>query len=125
MHEIIKKINQDPYANHLGIKPEEVKQGYARCSVQINDSLLNADGIPHGGFIFSLADVAFSAAAWSINMSVAINISGNFFKPAKNGDILISEAKLVRSTKKFGNFDIHIKKGDDLIASFNGTAFKI
>ncbi len=125
MHEIIKKINNDPYAKLLGIKPEEVKHGYARCSVQITGSMLNSDGIPHGGLIFSLADVAFSAAAWSIDMSVAINISGNFFKPAKTGDILFSEAKLVRATRKFGNFDIHVKNCEDLIASFNGTAFKI
>ena len=126
MNKIIKKINQDPYVNYLGIKPEEVMPGYARCSIHITSNMLNADGIPHGGLIFSLADVAFSAAAWSIHMpSVAINISGNFFKPSKVGDLLISEAKLDRSTKKFGNFDIYVKKNDSLIASFNGTAFKI
>ena len=126
MNKIINKIKQDPYANYLGIKPEEVTPGYARCSIHITNNMLNFAGIPHGGLIFSLADVAFSAAACSIYMpSVGIHISGNFFKPAKVGDILISEAKLVRSTRKFGNFDIHVKKDDDFLASFNGTAFKI
>ncbi len=125
MLEIIDKINQDPYAKRLGIKPEEVRWGYAKCSVHITCDMLNSDGISHGGLIFSLADVAFSAASWSIRMSVAINISGSFFKPAKSGDILIAEAKLVRATKQFGNFNIEVKKGEDLMAAFNGTAFKV
>ena len=126
MKEILEKIRNDPYARFIGVNVEQVERGYARCSVEITESMLNFDGNPHGGLLFSLADVAFSGAATSVHMPVtALNISGNFYGVSKTGSKLVAEAKLKNESRRFSYFDIEVKEGQKLIASFTGTAYNI
>lgn len=126
MNEILDKLTSDPYANFLGITPEEVSRGYARCSIVVDKKHLNFGGFPHGGMLFSLADVAFSGAAASIHMpTTALSVTTNFCGAAKVDSKLIAEAKLKSETRKFCYFDIEVKSESKLIASFNGTAYKI
>lgn len=126
MNEILEKIKNDPFANHLGVVPEEVTKGYARCSIEISENHLNFGGFPHGGLIFSLADVAFSGATASVHMpTTALSVTTNFCGTAKVGSKLIAEAKLKNESRKFSYFDIEVRCEDKLIASFNGTGYKI
>lgn len=126
MNEILEKIRNDPYAQFLGVNVEQVEKGYARCSIEITEHMLNFDGNPHGGLLFSLADVAFSSAATSVHMPVtALNISCNFYSVSKKGSKLVAEAKLKNESRRFSYFDIEVKEGNKLIASFTGTAYKI
>ena len=126
MKEILEKLKNDPYANLLGINPEEVSKGYARCFIDVAEKHLNFGGFPHGGMLFSLADVAFSGAAASVHMpTTALSVTTNFCGTAKVGSKLIAEAKLKSEFRKFCYFDIEVKTDTKLIASFNGTAYKI
>ncbi len=126
MTNILTKLQSDPYANLLGVEIDEVTNGYAKCSLVIKESMLNFGGFPHGGMIFSLADVAFSGAACSLHQaSTALNINGNFSGTSKVGNRIVAEAKLTNESRKFSYFTIEVKDGEKLIASFNGTAYKI
>ena len=62
MKELIEKLKKDPFAGLLNINIDRVEKGYALCSTVVTDTMLNFLGLLHGGLIFSLADVAFSAA---------------------------------------------------------------
>ena len=54
----------DRYATEAtGVKIDEVREGYARCSLMLTPLHRNAMGAVMGGVIFTLADLAFAVAA--------------------------------------------------------------
>jgi acyl-CoA thioesterase len=125
MNDLFHKVKADPYANFLGINIDKLEKGYSLCSVVITEAMLNFVGLVHGGLIFSLADVAFSAASNSDHSpSYALDVSGSFLKSADVGDSIIAEARLVHTTKRTGLYRMEVKKNGELIATFNGTVFR-
>ncbi|HOO72945.1 MAG TPA: hotdog fold thioesterase [Spirochaetota bacterium] len=125
MDELLQKIQADPYANLLAITIEKLDKGYALCSVTITEDMLNFVGLVHGGLVFSLADVSFSAASNSdYHPSYALDVSGSFLRSASVGDRLTSEASLVHTTRRTGVYRMDVKKNGELIATFNGTVFR-
>jgi acyl-CoA thioesterase len=126
MKEFLEKAKKDPYANFLGIRIDEAKRGYAVCSVVVREEMLNFNGLLHGGFVFSLADFAFSVASNSDHMpSFALDISGSFLKTAAVGDNVIAEARLIHGTRRTGLYRMEVFKNRELIATFNGTVFRL
>ncbi|MDP3623948.1 MAG: hotdog fold thioesterase, partial [Methanobacteriaceae archaeon] len=76
MEQIKKYFQKDKFAKFNGIKILEIKKGWAKVKMDITENHFNGVGIVHGGAIFSLADMAFAAAANSHgNVSVGINAS--------------------------------------------------
>jgi acyl-CoA thioesterase len=125
MDEFLNTVRNDPWANFLGVNIEKVEKGYACCSVVIREEMLNFLGAVHGALIFSLADVAFSAAANSdYSPSLALDVSGSFLKGAAVGDTLTAEARLLNTTKRTGLYRMDVSKNGELIATFNGTVFR-
>ncbi len=115
----------DPYVKFLGIDIEKVEKDYALCSAVITENMFNFLGAVHGGFIFSLADAAFSLASNSVHpASFALDVSGSFLKTAKTGDKVSAEAKLIHTTKRTGVYKMEVFNGKELIAVFNGTVFR-
>ncbi|MCO1335655.1 PaaI family thioesterase [Microbulbifer sp. OS29] len=51
---------QPPFNDHLGIKIEEWQDGRVLISAIVQPEHLNSHGVPHGGFITTLIDVAGS-----------------------------------------------------------------
>ena len=125
MEELHARLREDPYANYLGIEVDRLDKGYALCSLTVTEQMINFLGLLHGGLVFSLADVAFSAASNSdYSPSYALDVSGSFLRSAKVGDRLISEAKLVHTTRRTGIYRMEVRNGDELVALFNGTVFR-
>jgi acyl-CoA thioesterase len=56
------RIQGDPWGGSLGVRYLELRRGYCRLSLKLQAHMVNFQGYPHGGVIFSLADVAFAAA---------------------------------------------------------------
>ncbi len=125
MVELHERMQSDPWANFLGVTIEKMEKGYACCSVVVRAEMLNFLGAVHGALIFSLADVAFSAAANSDYFpSLALDVSGSFLKGAAVGDTLTAEARLLNTTKRTGLYRMDVSKNGELIATFNGTVFR-
>lgn len=123
--DIADKVRREPYADSLGIRVDAVKEGCATCSVTVTGDMLNFLGVVHGGLIFSLADVAFSAASNSDHFpSYALDVSGSFLRAPQIGDVVVAEARRVHTTKRTGVYRIEVTSGDKLIATFNGTVFR-
>jgi acyl-CoA thioesterase len=115
----------DYFAEALGMKVLEVKDGYAKVSMQIKKIHTNALGFTHGGAIFSLADYAFAQACnFGDNVAVAVQVSINFLKPSVEGDTLTVEAKRVSDGKTMGLYQVTVSKDDKTVALFTGLAFK-
>lgn len=113
LQEVKDFFKNDLYATKLsGIKIEEVKDDYCKCSMKITDDHKNAAGGVMGGAIFTLADFC---SAVSVNkkgaLAVAAQSSICFLNGAK-GDTLIAENSLQKNGKRM-NFNL-IKIYDNL-----------
>ncbi len=116
----------DPFRELLGIKVIEIREGFARMTMQISKKHLNFMGSTHGGAIFALADSAFAEAVnFGENKAVAVQVSINYLKPSVEGDTLTAEASVVSQGKTFSLCSISVTKGDKPIALFTGLAYRI
>jgi acyl-CoA thioesterase len=115
----------DHYAEALGIKLLEAKDGYAKVQMKVEKIHTNALGFTHGGAIFSLADYAFAHACnYGDNVAVAVQVSINFLKPSVEGDVLTAEATRVSDGKAMGLYNVSVCNQTKQIAVFSGLAFK-
>lgn len=116
---------KDKFAHMLGIELDDVKEGWAKTSLRIRPDHLNGLGTVHGGVMFTLADIAFIAAASSRgSVTVSINNTIAYAKPPK-GDIIYAECQEITSTNKLGTYNVNITDATgETIAVFQGTVFK-
>ena len=56
-------FKNDRFAMEAGIKLTEVRPGYAKAELKVNEHHLNAGNVVQGGALFTLADLAIAAAA--------------------------------------------------------------
>ena len=62
---------KDRFASAAGVELLEIKEGYARARMLVQPKHLNGGGVCQGGAIFTLADLAFAAAASALAPHVA------------------------------------------------------
>jgi acyl-CoA thioesterase len=124
--QLMLKFRQNPYAELLGIELLEVRSGYSRVSMLIRDDMVNFNGIPHGGAIFSLADEAFGAASNSHGqVAVALNIEISYLKMVEVGAELIAEATEEHLGNRTALYHITVSNDEgELIASCHGTVYR-
>ncbi|MEM4700096.1 MAG: hydroxyphenylacetyl-CoA thioesterase PaaI [Candidatus Nezhaarchaeales archaeon] len=123
---LFEKFRGDPYCKKLGIELVELRRGYSRVRMRVNDDMLNFHGVAHGGLILSLADAAFAAASNSHNrVAVALNISINYRRPVAAGEELEAEAieeSLGRTTALY-KMVVRNSKGE-LVAVCQGLVYR-
>ena len=116
----------DHFRELLGIKVLELRDGYARMSLEVTKEHLNIAGFTHGGLLFSLADCAFAEAInFGDKQAMAIQVSINYLRPTSEGDVLIAEATTVSDGKTLALCSVIVKKGEKDVALFSGLAYKI
>jgi hypothetical protein len=57
------ELQQEPWARALGVEYLALAPGYSRVALDLAPHMLNHQGAPHGGVVFSLADIALGAAS--------------------------------------------------------------
>jgi len=124
-HNTTQFINKDAFAKSIGIKLLEVSKGYARAELTINPTHLNGLQTVHGGVIFTLADLAFAAAANSHDCpAMAININISYMKAVSEGT-LIAEAIELSKSNKLATYNVIVTSdAGDHIAHFHGMAYR-
>lgn len=118
---------RDRAANALGIRIDEVRQGYARLSMPVRGDMVNGHHICHGGLIFSLADTAFAYACNSYNKNtVASACNIDFLAPGREGDTLSAEAIEMSASGRTGVYDVTVRdSAGKAIALFRGKSYRI
>jgi len=116
----------DIFAIHCDIHVLEVSPGEATARMVVQDKHLNGLKLAHGGAIFALADLAFAAAANSRDhVAVGINATISYIRPAGMGDILYARAREIFSNRTLSGYTVDVEnQAGDLIATFQGTAYK-
>lgn len=109
----------------LGIKLVECRPGYGKAVMPLDERQLNAAGLPHGGALFSLADIALAMAA-NCDGGLAVTLSANisFFKSSQAGPFT-AEAREVSSSSKVSNYEVLITDATgEAVCNFTGIAYK-
>jgi len=108
-------FKKDRFAVHSGIEIDEVGDGFARCSMAIEDKHRNARDVVMGGAIFTLADLCFGAACSGEAVSVTSGI--NFLYPA-SGKRLTAEARRIKEGRTMVFYEIKVFDDSGRIVAF-------
>lgn len=127
LEEAKKFFEKDRYAvGHTGAVIEDVKDGYAKVSVQITDDHRGAHGQVMGGVLFTLADLAFAAASNDEDNFTATASSNISFITGAKGGKLTAEAHLIRNGRRLCFADIEVRdENGELIATVSVTGVHI
>lgn len=107
------RIQSDPWAGSLGVRYLDLRRGYCRLSLKLQAHMVNFQGYPHGGVIFSLADLAFGAACNSHGQpAVALNMTISFLAAVPSGSVLVAEARERRQGRRAGFYDVSVATED-------------
>ena len=114
-HKAAEKFANDLFATQAtGAKLVEVGEHYAKCTLDIQPKHRNAMGGVMGGVMFTLADLAFAAAANSRNIEageplswVSTNSSIHYLSQPK-GNTLTAETQSIKTGRNSCVFNINI-----------------
>lgn len=103
---------------------EEIKDNYAKMSVELDENSLNPMGIAHGGLLFGLADSTMGMAARTNGASaVTINSQIDYIRPGKGKKItaIATPLKVGKSTAVY-RCELYRDDGE-LCATVTGTYY--
>jgi acyl-CoA thioesterase len=111
--ELVARISADPWARTLGVEYLAIAQGYCKVALTLAPHMVNFQGAPHGGAIFSLADAAFGAACNSHGApAVALTMTISYIAAAPPGARLVAECREVRQGRRAGFYEITVAIAD-------------
>jgi acyl-CoA thioesterase len=122
---IEKMLKKDAFSNWLGLKVDELHEGYCACSCIVKEEMLNGFSIAHGGIAYSLADttLAFSANSYGKH-SFSIETSISHLQKVNANDHLFARSKEIHRGKKTGVYHVHVyNQNETLVAIFKGTVY--
>ncbi len=118
---------RDTTCQSLGIALEEVSVGRARMRMRVTGDMVNGHGIGHGGYVFLLADAAFSYACNTYGpVTLAHSAQVTFLRPVSIGDELVAEAAERVRYGRNGVYDVTVRRADgEIVAEFRGQSIMI
>ncbi len=97
---IKRHFETDRFATTSGMKLVELRPGFAKTSLRVEQRHLNSIGTVHGGAIFTLADFAFGAAVKTGGkVAPAISTNLSFLKATRSGTLYAEATEISRSRK--------------------------
>lgn len=121
--ERITSFDASEFAQMLGMKIVEAREGYARV-IMPSSGKKNPHGVVHGGAIFTLADQAFAIAANAGNADrVAVSVHIQYIAPARGDLEAVSE--LVAESGRYSTYRVMVYEGKRIIAEFDGVAIRV
>ncbi|MFG2692760.1 hydroxyphenylacetyl-CoA thioesterase PaaI [Kitasatospora sp. NPDC051984] len=117
-------FERDRACQGAGIVLDEVTGGRAVARMKVTAEMANAHGIGHGGYVFLLADAAFSYACNSYGpVALAQGAQVTFLAPAQIGDELIAEAVERTRSGRQGVYDVTVRSASGtVVAEFRGQS---
>src|SRR4051812_28924476 len=124
--ELFARLAADPLAAHLGIALAEVRPGYARATMTVAPTHLNAVGTAHGGATMALLDVVHAAVSNSHGtVAVAQDVHTEFLSAGRPGDVLEAVGVEVHRTNRTAVYRIDARAQDDrLVATALARVFR-
>jgi acyl-CoA thioesterase len=116
----------DRASQALGMELVEVCPGLAVLRMTVRSDMVNGHGIGHGGLTFALADSAFAFACNSYDrVTVAKGAEIRFRAPTYAGEVLTARAVERSRDEREGVYDVEVRAGDRLVATFVGRSHEL
>ena len=113
---LIEKAHKNhPFWELLGMKLVDAKKGWAIVRLPFDKKLTQADGISHGGAIFSTADAAVGIALLGMlpkgDSMVTLEMKINYLRPFTEGELL-AEAAIIQKGSRTAVAEVDITSSD-------------
>jgi len=125
MESVKKFFENDRFAALIGAELTEVKPGYAKARMLVEERHLNGVGCCQGGALFTLADLAFAAALNShLQVTISINANIAYIHSIRAGWIF-AEAHEIVDHFKLPYAEVRITDEErQLLAVFTATGYR-
>jgi uncharacterized protein (TIGR00369 family) len=110
-------LEHSPFAAHLGIRLESLREGEAELALPYDDKLATMGDVVHGGAISSLIDAAAAAAAVSaaegstLAGGTTVDLSVSLLAAARGSD-LRARARVLRRGKAISFLEVDVEDGN-------------
>lgn len=124
MQEIIRK---NGFAQLIGMELLEVREGFAKGRIPLEDRYTNIYGGMHGGCSYALADTLAGIAA-STYGSFVTTIDGkiNYLLPIRDTEYVYCEAQALRQGGKVGVYEARISNDSgEVLATADFTYYRL
>ena len=116
----------DRFAVLAGCELLEIRKGYARACMTVEEHHLHGGNVCQGGAIFMLADLAFAAAVNShliLTVSTSSNIT--YFRSVPLGTTIYAEARELVDHHRMPYAEVHVTDEQQrLVAIFTSSGYR-
>jgi acyl-CoA thioesterase len=113
-----------PFADLIDLQVTEVRPGFSKCVLTVNDKHLNPHQVVHGAVPYALADTGMGAALYPSlsdgEICATIQITMNYFKPVHAG-VIVCISEVVNRGKTVAHIESKLLVNDLLVATANGN----
>ncbi|WP_022662408.1 PaaI family thioesterase [Paucidesulfovibrio longus] len=116
--EFKRHLNEIPFHVLLGLRVEEIREGYARLRLPFRPEFIGDARRPalHGGLLSTLVDTCGGIAVWASgepgDRVATIDLRVDYLRPAPPGDLL-AEACVRLMGNRVGNASVTVFAADD------------
>ena len=128
--EVVKKqFERDNYAKSLGIVLDKLTDDTIQMHMLLREDMLNMYDRPHGGIIYSLADVAFSVLGNNKNnLSVGLDCSITYHASPDPGTVLVVEGEILSNSRRTAAFLFNVYTEEEgmrtLVATMKSVSYR-
>ena len=125
---LLERLNaSDRFANGIGAQLVEIREGYARAELTVEEKHLNGANVCQGGVMYTLADLAFAGVCnCHGTLTLGVNNSITFLKSGQLGEKIIAEAVEVLDHHKLPYCEIKVRNEQgELLAVMTGLGYRL
>lgn len=125
---LLERLNtSDRFANGIGALLVEIREGYARAELTVEEKHLNGANVCQGGVMYTLADLAFAGVCnCHGTLTLGVNNSITFLKSGQLGEKIIAEAVEVLDHHKLPYCEIKVRNEQgELLAVMTGLGYRL
>lgn len=107
---LMNKVNKDTFfTKKTNLRIVELKEGYAKGELRVDESLQNGMGMVHGGCLFSVMDTTAGIAAMTHGDQVTtLNGQVHYLHEARDCNELYVVAQVVKAGRTIINYNVKV-----------------
>ena len=114
----------NPFGDLIGLQFVKCEGGQSRCTLEVEQKLLNPHGAVHGGVLYSMADTGMGGAMYTVmekeELCATIEIKIVYFKAVSSGT-LVCDTRIISRGRRVAALESEITSDGRLVAKASGT----
>ena len=114
----------NPFGDLIGLQFVKCEGEQSRCTLEVEQRLLNPHGAVHGGVLYSMADTGMGGAMYTVmekeELCATIEIKIVYFKAVRSGT-LVCDTRIISRGRRVAALESEITSDGRLVAKASGT----